>query len=342
MKLGLVGYGFGGRVFHAPYIDAAEGVEIGGIVARSADKIEQIKAQYPDVPVYPTLAEMIAAGGIDMVTVTTPAETHKEVALQAIEAGLHVVCDKPFAPSYEEAAEIVAAAKAKGVLLNVFHNRRWDTDFRTVKSVIDSGQIGDVWRIHNRMDFDDWDTLDAGPAGGLLRDIGSHVIDQMLYLFGPAKTVEASLHYVDLPEGTIDASFVVHVHHHSGVDSFISGSKINYFNEREFRVYGSKGAFVVNGTDVQAGAAIAGKRPADSPETWGIEPKEAWGTLYLDGEQKTVPSVQSNIADLYTEFARAVREGGSGPVPMEGALHTVRVVDAARVAAETGKTIELD
>ncbi len=342
MKLGLVGYGFGGRVFHAPYIEAADGIDIAGVVARSADKIAQINEQFPGVPVYASLADMIAAGEIEAVTVTTPPETHKPLVMEAIEAGLHVVCDKPFAPTLADAEEMVEAAKAKGVLLNVFHNRRWDTDFRTVKSVIDSGKIGDVWRVHNRMDFDDWDTLEAGPGGGLLRDLGSHVIDQMLYLFGPAAAVDAQVDYVDLPEGKTDASFNVHVRHKSGVHSYISATKINYFTEREIRVYGSEGCFVVNGTDVQARRAIAGERPINDPEGWGIEPEEAWGTLYTKGSQEIVPSVQSKIQDLYTEFAKAAKAGGTGPVPSEGALHTVRILDAAREAARTGQTVLID
>ncbi|OUD08556.1 dehydrogenase [Marivivens niveibacter] len=342
MKLGLVGYGFGGRVFHEPFIDAADGVEVAAVVARSPDKIAQINERLPDVPVFASLTELIDAKIVDMVTITTPPETHKPLALEAINAGLHVICDKPFAPTLDDAREMAQAAKDNGVLLNVFHNRRWDTDFRTAKHLIDTGQLGDIWRVHNRMDFDDWVTLEVGPGGGLLRDLGSHVIDQMLFQFGPAAAVDAQVEYVDLPGGTTDASFVVHVRHKSGVHSYISASKINYFTEREIRVYGSKGCFVVNGTDVQAGAAINGKRPADDPENWGIEPKEAWGTLYTEGKAETVPSVQSRIYDLYTQFAHDAQTGGKGPVPIETAIHTVAVLDAARAAARTGKTVILE
>lgn len=342
MKLGLVGYGFGGRVFHTPFIQAADGIEIAGVVARSPDKIAQLAEDLPGVPVYPSLGEMIAAGEVEMVTITTPPETHKPLVMEAIAAGLHVVCDKPFAPTLADAEEMVAAAQAKGVLLNVFHNRRWDSDFRTVKHVIDSGLLGQPWRVHNRMDFDDWDTLEAGPGGGLLRDLGSHIIDQMLFLCGPAVAVDAQVDYVNLPEGRTDASFAVHLRHASGTHSWITASKINYFTEREIRVYGDKGTFVVNGTDVQASRAIAGEKPADDPDGWGIEPEEAWGTLHREGGAEVIPSVQSRIQDLYSEFARAARAGGDGPVPADGALHTVRILDAAREAARTGQTVHID
>ena len=342
MKLGLVGYGFGGRVFHAPFIQAAEGVEIAGVVARSADKIAQLAKDLPGVPVYSSLAEMAAAGEVEMVTITTPPETHKALTLEAIELGLHVVCDKPFAPTYPDAAEMVEAAKAKGVLLNVFHNRRWDTDFRTLKSVVESGRLGDIRAIHNRLDADDWATLEAGPGGGLLRDHGSHFIDQMLFLLGPAAAVDAKLDYMDLPQGTTDVSYAVHVRHQSGQHSYITGSKVNYYNEREFRAYGSLGTYVGHGTDVQARMVMAGHMPADDPAGWGIEPKEAWGTLHTEGNAELVPSVQSKIQDLYTQFAQAAQSGGPGPVPATGALHTMRVLDAAREASETGQTVLID
>lgn len=342
MKLGLVGYGFGGRVFHTPFIQAAEGVEIAGVVARSADKIAQLAKDLPGVPVYASLAEMAAAGEVEMVTITTPPETHKALTLEAIELGLHVVCDKPFAATHEDAAEMVAAAKAKGVLLNVFHNRRWDTDFRTFKSVIDSGRLGEIRRVHNRLDADDWATLEAGPGGGLLRDHGSHFIDQMLYLLGPAAAVDAQVDYVDLPEGRTDCSYAVHIRHKSGAHSYTVGSKVNYFNEREYRAYGSDGTYVANGTDVQARQVMSGMMPADHPDDWGIEPEEAWGTLYTDGASETVPSVQSKIQDLYTQFAQAAKTGGEGPVPAETALHTMRILDAAREASQTGQTVLID
>ena len=141
MKLGLVGYGFGGRIFHAPFIQAADGVEIGGVVARSADKIAQIAVDFPGVPVFASLSDLIADGSFDVVTITTPPATHTPLTLEAIEAGLHVVCDKPFSMNLRDAAQMAGAAKQKGVLLNVFQNRRRDTDLVTLASLIDAGEL---------------------------------------------------------------------------------------------------------------------------------------------------------------------------------------------------------
>ena len=341
MKLGLVGYGLGGRVFHAPFIEAAEGVELVGVVARSPDKIAELARDLPGVAVYPSLSDMIAAGGIDMVTITTPPETHKPLVLEAIAAGRHVVCDKPFAPNLADSMDMVAAAKAKGVLLNVFHNRRWDTDFQTLKTVIDDGHLGKVQRAYNRMDLNEPGTVATGPGGGLLRDLGSHVLDQMLLLFGPALAVDAQMEYIDLPEGRTDASFAVHIQHASGTHSYSSASKINFCEGREFRIYGDKGTYVANGTDVQTRRIFNGDHPKDDRDGWAVEPEYAWGKLHTKDGTVTIPSVRSNISDLYTAFAAAARSGDIGPVPPVGALHTMRVLDAAREAAETGHTVDI-
>ena len=151
MKLGLVGFGFGGRIFHAPSITAADGVELAGVVARSAARRADAAEEYPDVPLYGSLTELLAAG-VDAVVITTPPETRRELVLEAIAAGVHVVADKPFAPNAEVGRELVQAAAEAGVILNVFHNRRWDTDIRTLRSVLDSGEVGQVARFESRFD----------------------------------------------------------------------------------------------------------------------------------------------------------------------------------------------
>ncbi|MDE0347162.1 MAG: Gfo/Idh/MocA family oxidoreductase [Boseongicola sp.] len=180
LRTGVVGYGTGGQhFFHTPFIDAAEGCTLAGIVARAEGTIGKVRADWPDTPIFPSLAAMIEARVCDAVTITTPPQTRRALVLEAIRGGLHVVADKPFAPDHEGAMELDAAAKAEGVTLGVYQNRRYDADLQTMKKVIDDGRIGKVWRIESRMDQDSPQTLEAGPTGGLLRDLGSHVVDQM-------------------------------------------------------------------------------------------------------------------------------------------------------------------
>lgn len=341
MRIGVVGYGTGGQHFHAPFIKVAEGCELAGIVARAEGTRAKVRTDFPSLPIHASLAEMIAAGGVDAVTITTPPETRRALVLEAIAAGIHVIADKPFAPDAAGARELDEAAKASGVTLGVYHNRRLDADIRTLARVIADGRLGDVWRIHDRMDFDDSATLEAGPTGGLLRDLGSHLVDQMLWLLGPAVSVSAHLDHVDLPEGRTDAGFFITMRHETGRLSEVSASKLNRMNCRELRAYGSAGAYVGRSTDVQAQAIFAGRRPADDREGWGYEPESAWGTLHTKAGAERVPSEQGRYHDYYEAFARAAAEGTPPPVTAQDGVRTLALLDAARESAASGQSVEL-
>jgi predicted dehydrogenase len=340
MRIGIVGYGAGGKYFHAPFIEAAGDIELVGIVARSDSKKAQVETDFPGLPVYASLSELLAAG-VDAVTITTPPHTRHDLVMEAISAGVHVVADKPFAPTAAAARELAAAAEQAGVVLNVYHNRRRDADILTLADVLASGDVGELWRVHSLMDQDNADSLEVGATGGLLRDLGSHLVDQMLWLLGPASHVHATLDWTDRFGERTDCGFVVTMTHASGAASTVSASKLNHSATRELRAYGSKGSYVASGTDVQADAVLSGRRPAAEPETWGIEAPEHWGTLSTKGGREAVPSAQGNYADFYTEFARAVRGEGPEPVPAADGIRTLEVLDAAFRSALENEVIAL-
>lgn len=340
MRLGLVGYGVGGRYFHAPFITAAEGVELAGIVARAPDTIARAKADFPEIPIFSSLTEMLRFG-VEAVTITTPPQTRRELVLEAIERGVPVIADKPFAPSAEVGRELDSAAKAKGVILGVYHNRRFDADVLTLRKVLESGRLGRLWRLHSCMDLDDPNTLEAGPTGGLLRDLGSHLVDQVLWLLGPAITVNAQFDLIDRLEGRTDASFVLTIVHKGGVHSHLSASKLNHIASREFRAYGEAGSYVSSGTDVQAQALFAGVRPADDLAGWGYEKPALWGTLRTTSINESIPSEQGRYHDYYEAFAKAVRERGEPPVTAQEAVQALAVLDAARISATQGRIVEV-
>lgn len=341
LRIGVVGYGTGGQHFHTPFIAAAEGCALAGIVARAEGTIAKARADWPDVPIFPSLAAMIEAEVCDAVTITTPPQTRRALVLEAIEAGLHVIADKPFAPNYEGAMDLGAAAKAAGVTLGVYQNRRFDADLQTLKKVMDDGHLGKIWRIESRMDQDSPHTLEAGPTGGLLRDLGSHVVDQMIYLLGPVAAVDAQLDMVDLPEGPTDAAFTITLRHENGAHSHVSACKLNFIDDRELRVIGEKGSYVSKTIDIQAQDIFAGRRPVDDPVAWGYEPEANWGTLRTAEGARVIPSEQGRYHDYYTAFARAVHDRTSPPVTAEQGAKTLAVLDAARESARIGKTIEL-
>jgi len=340
MRTGLVGYGAGGRWFHAPYIDAADGVELVGVVTRSPERAAELHAERPGMPTYASLTDLLAAG-VDAVAISTPPPTRYELVREAIAAGVHVVADKPFAPSAEVAAELGDLADAAGVRLSVFHQRRRDADVQTLKTVLDSGELGTIWRFTSCFDLDEPGSLEAGPHGGLLRDLGSHLVDQAYWLFGPVAQVSAHLEWVDLPEGRTDAGFALRLDHAGGVASFLSASKLNRLVRRTLELYGAHGSYVATGSDVQTRDVKAGRRPADDPSGWGYEPAQHWGRLRTAAGERVVPSVQGNHASYYSAFARAVADGTEVPVGVADAIEVLRVLDAARTSAVEHRTVEL-
>lgn len=341
MKIGVVGYGTGGRHFHTPFIAAANSCTLAGIVARADNTVAAVREDWPDTPIFSSLTEMINAGVCDAVTITTPPQTRRALVLEAIEAGLHVIADKPFAPDAVSGLELGRAAKAKGVTLGVYQNRRFDADLQTLRKLMLDGRLGKIWRVHSRMEQNSPETLEAGPTAGLLRDLGSRVVDQMMYLLGPVVSVDAQLDMVDLPEGATDAGFTITLRHESGAHSHLSASKLNYIDARELRAYGDKGSYQSLTSDVQAQDIFAGKRPANDLSSWGFEPKANWGQLRTAAGAETIPSEQGRYHDYYESFAQAVQESGKPPVTAEEGAQTLAVLDAARLSASEGRSVAL-
>ncbi|WP_194396384.1 Gfo/Idh/MocA family protein [Microbacterium atlanticum] len=339
-RIGLVGFGVGGRLFHAPYIEASAECELAGIVARSPERVRLAATHCPGVPVYGSLGELIDAG-VDAVTITTPPQTRRELVLEAVERGVAVVADKPFALSADDALTLISAAHAAGVLLNVFHNRRFDADIVTARGVLDSGALGAIQRLDLRCDQDDPDALDDSPDGGLLRDLGSHVVDQALSLLGPARAVSASLDWADTPAGPVDTGYVLHIHHRSGAHSHLSSTKRSRLSSRELRLIGRNGSYISDYSDVQYDAIVRGERPG-AQRSWGVEDESRWGRIrLLDGTDLAVPSARGDYTTFYDRFARAWATGDAGPVPAEQGLAVLEVIDAAFQSSREGATVDV-
>ncbi|QLQ11712.1 MAG: Gfo/Idh/MocA family oxidoreductase [Nocardioidaceae bacterium] len=300
MRLGIVGYGLGGRVFHAPYVTAATGIELVGVVTRDQARRDQLREDLPHVPAFDTLADL-ARAGVDAVTITTPPPTREELVLEAVSLGLHVVADKPFAPDSETAERLRSAADEAGLILDVFHNRRLDEDFLRLRESLDSGALGRVRRFHNRFDLDDPGTIVGGPGNGLLSDLGSHLVDQAMFLFGPVESVFGRLDPRDTPEGPSDGGFVITLQHVSGVDSHLTASRVHHMAGRSMRVYGDGGAFEANSREALLG----------------------------------------DYSEHYAAFATAVRNRTQPPVTPGEAVAVITVLDAVRESHASGQVVRL-
>jgi predicted dehydrogenase len=336
VRLGLVGYGSGGRIFHAPLIASAPGVEFVGVVTRSAERRALLEKDHPGVAAYDSLADL-AAAGVQGVTVTTPADTHSDLAREAIGLGLAVVVDKPFALDAEAAREVTTLAAEAGVLLTVYQNRRWDSDLLTLRRLIGEGALGDVRRLESR--FERWDRARElpGAGGGTLLDFGAHLVDQALLLSGPATRVYAEMHGA----GEQEYEFFVALHHENGAESHLTGSWRQAAPGPRLRVTGTTGTYIVDGIDSQEAALKSGKSPADLGDRWGTEPEHAWGRLYRGATGAPVRSERGRWDSFYPAFAAAIR--GEAPVPVDpwDAVRNMDVLDAARISATTGETVGL-
>jgi predicted dehydrogenase len=336
VRFGLVGYGFGGRYFHAPLLAAARECDFLGVVTRSPERRDLVCSEHPDAAVFGSLAELREAGA-EAVAISTPADTHTALTDEALDLGLAVVCDKPFALDAEAARGSVERAERLGLPLAPYQNRRWDSDFLTVRALVDGGRLGTVTRFESR--FERFDPEPGPPAagGGTLRDFGAHLVDQALVLLGPVSSVYAEWH---VNAHDLDDDFFVALTHANGARSHLSGSWTQGAPGNRFRVSGTEGAYVVGGPmDGQEAALIAGRTPGT--EGWGAEPEERWGRLSRGDDGEVVPTANGAWDTFYPAFAAAVRGEGDVPVPARDAVATATVLDAARRSATVGVVVTL-
>jgi predicted dehydrogenase len=339
VRIGLVGYGKGGRLFHAPLIGHAEGCVLGGVVVRSPERRAALATNLPDVPVAATLAEL-ADAGVDAVVITTPLDSHMPLVREAVGLGLPVVCDKPFAPDATMARETVLTAERAGVLLTVYQNRRWDADFRTVQQVVAAGALGEVLLFESRMEQPPQPEGLPVTGGGALLDLGSHAVDQALHLFGPVRSVYAELRLAPGEDG-FDEGFFLALRHDGGMTSHVTG---NWARQGDvgsrFRVDGAAGTLVLPDDDGQTARLTAGRTPESEGAAWGTIPESRWGSIHRGGVAVPVPSQQGDWSAFYTGFARAVRGDGPPPVDPWDAVAGLEVLDAARTSAATRQVVE--
>ena len=333
--MGLVGYGMAGASLHAPLIMAEPRLELRGVVTSKA---------VPDLPVVPAVGALLDDPAVELVVVATPNAVHHELAATALRAGRHVVIDKPFTVTTADADDLIALAGARDLALTAFHQRRWDSDHLTIRRVVDEGVLGHVTTYLGRFDrFKPagparW-TDDDGPGGGVLYDLGAHLIDQALCLFGVPRTVWADLGTQHPAGRTVD---YVHVVLGYGELRAIlhAGSLVRAPGPR-FEVHGDRGSFVKDGMDGQIGAMLAGGRPGDPG--WGEETADRRGTLTVDvaglASSARVASVPGDYGAFYREMAAAVRGEGPVPVPAEQARDVIRVIEKAMESSRDGRVV---
>ena len=328
LHVALVGYGYAGRTFHAPLIAATPGLALRTVVSSDPAKV---RADLADARVLPTAEQAFADPAIDLVVIAVPDPLHAPQAIAALRAGKHVVVDKPFAPTVAEAEGVAAEAERAARVLAVFHNRRWDSDHLTLRRLIAEGALGEIVHYESRFDRFRPDVLDRWreqPGAGLWRDLGPHLLDQALQLFGAPLTIQADLAR-QRPGARAPDWFHVLLRY-DRLRVILHGSVLTPVPGPRLVVHGTRGSFVKHGLDPQEDALKAGGRPGAAG--WGVDGSP--GTLSLAGEGGVVreapfESVPGDYRAFYAGVRDCIQSGAPNPVPPAEALAVMRLLDGA-------------
>lgn len=347
LRVALIGYGTGGSVFHAPLISSVPGMRLAAVVTGDPGRREAVRERYPDAAVVESADRLWSApGGYDLVVVSAPNRQHVPLARAALTSGVPVVVDKPVAASATDARSLAALSAVRGLPVFPFHNRRFDGDFQTARRLIGAGALGDVRRFESR--FERWrpdvrlgwkESTDPRDAGGILFDLGSHLIDQAVVLFGRPAEVYAEIDARRAGAAASDDVFLA-LTHPGGVRSHLWTSALAARPGPRFRILGSRAAYTVSGMDVQEEQLRAGLTPKDPG--YGIAPPDASGTVGTPGDERPEPTVAGAYQEFYAAVSRALTEAAPPPATLADAITGLEVIEAASRSAEEHAVIELD
>ncbi|MBB5789472.1 Gfo/Idh/MocA family protein [Jiangella mangrovi] len=339
IRTAVVGYGLAGSVFHAPLVTADPAYALTHVVTGNAERAAAASARYPSARIVGSVDELLTLadqGEVDLVVVASPTPTHAELALAVVDRGLAAVVDKPLTVHLADAEALIARAESTGAVLTAFQNRRWDGDFLTVRRLVESGALGEVRRFESRFEWlsarprPPWKSGTSGrDGGGVAYDLGSHLIDQAVQLFGPVADVYGELDAHRPGRVNDDDSFIA-LTHESGVRSHLAMSSLVAQRGFRFRVLGSESAFTKWGLDGQEGQLGSGLSPLD--DAFGVESPSSYGLLGRDGEASSVPTERGQYVRFYREVAAAI--AGEGPVPVDprDALTAIRIIEQLHAA----------
>lgn len=344
VRVGLIGFGMAGQAFHAPVIRGVEGMELACILERRGTRAQE---KYPDIRVARTLDELLADKQIQLCVIATPNDSHFELARACLLADRDVVVDKPFAPTLRESEELVRLGAQRGRLITVYQDRRWDGDFGTITKIVQSGRLGTIVEYECRYDRfrpepkpNAWREKADQPGAGVLFDLGPHVIDQALVLFGEPKSITASA-FCERVTSQVDDSFDVCLEY-PHLRAMGRARIIAYAPGPHFLIHGTNGSFVKYGMDPQEARLRSDDYPqgTDWGADWGVELEELWGTLSLVGEPAVkVKTDRGDYRGFYANVRDAIEKKAPLDVTPDQALRTMRAVILAHKSSREKRTV---
>lgn len=344
LRAGIIGFGLAGRVFHGPLLAAEPLFDVAAIVTGDAERQADARRAHPRADVMASAdALWERAGDLDLVVIASPPTTHIPLATAALDVGLAVVIDKPLCATSAEAFQLVEGASAAGVPLTVFQNRRWDSDFLTLRREVAAGSLGEVRQLESRFErwkapgpdaAKPWRSRGPGDAGGVVYDLGSHLVDQAIQLLGPVVDVHAEIRSYGGAAGP-DDGFLALQHADGGVSRMWMSSVAGQPGPR-FRVLGSEGAFLSWGLDVQESQLAAGVLPSDP--TYGLPPEELWPSVGVGDAVAPVRPVRGDYPAFYAGVADTLRSGAPLPVDPRDSATVVAVLEEAHRSFVAGRS----
>jgi scyllo-inositol 2-dehydrogenase (NADP+) len=350
IRVALIGYGMGGRLFHAPFIAAEPRMDLAAVVTANDSRRRELLSRYPGTDVLRRAEDLLDhLGEIDLVVISTPNATHAPLAEAVLTHGKPVVVDKPVTPTAEATRRLARLAEAHDTSVVPFQNRRWDGDFRTVVELVRQSRLGTLHRFESR--YERWQPListdpgrawkndgQPGAGVGILFDLGTHLIDQAVMLFGRPQGVYAEM-AVRRPSSGVDDDVFVALGYGTGPSVHLWMSAVAADRGPRFRLLGEAAAYVKWGMDPQEDMLSGGHAPGEA--NWGEEPRSSWGHIVTGADRSTLPTLAGAYQLFYAGMASLLLDGGPPPVDIADAIMTAEIVEAAVRAAQTGAIASL-
>lgn len=336
-------FGLSGKVFHAPFLSIHPGFSFYAVWERSKDLA---KEKYPEVNIYRNYDDLLADEKVELVIVNTPSYTHFDYAKQSLIAGKNTIVEKPFTATVAQAEELLQLSTEKNKLLSVFQNRRYDSDFKTVKKVIDDGLLGEI--LEAEIHYDRYNPVlspkahkeTPGPAVGVVYDLASHLTDQALCLFGMPEAVFADI-FSMRQDSRVDDYLEILLYYPSSRVRLRS----TYFarEPQGFIIHGRKGSFIKSRADIQEPTLQVGHIP-DSKD-WGMEPESERGLLHTEKDGKIIrehiPTLPGNYKEYYDGIYNALVNHAPLPVSAQDGVNVIKIIEAAYQSNKEKKLIRI-
>lgn len=338
----FVGYGPGGRIYNAPILSSVPGFKVSKILTSTSENIKAATSDFPEAEVVKDIPEILEDPSIQLVILVLPNHLHYSFGKQVLEAKKHLLIEKPFTTHVREANELINLAHLNNLILSVNHNRRWDSDFRTVKKIVENNLLGRV--VEYEAHFDrfrneikpGWKEEKELPGNGTLYDLGSHLIDQALHLFGLPKEVFADIR-IQRDHAKVPDSFELLLFYPQLKVTLKAGTLIKEKGPT-YSIHGTKGSFVKYGADVQEEALKNGKNPQNSSD-WGREPQEIWGKLNTVSKEELYESEAGDYRVVYQNLFNAITSGAALEVKPEQARDVIRIIEAAQQSQDERRVV---